>query len=150
MKIHPVFHASRLSPFVVDTIPKRTPERLPAVVTPQGEEEYEVEEILASGLTGGRNPKIKYKVKWKGYGDAEQTWEPLDNLANAQDAIKAFHRAHPAAPRPVSQQRARALFEVMCRFAGQTPEDGGCWMIDDPFGDDKAIGMLALEEGIMS
>lgn len=105
MKIHPVFHASRLSPFVVDTIPKRTPEPLPAVVTPQGEEEYEVEEILASGLTGGRNPKIKYKVKWKGYPLSDSSWEPLANLSHCAGAIREFHRKYPDAPKPPSSPR---------------------------------------------
>ena len=36
MNIHPVFHVSRLSPVVEDTIPGRTPDPVPPVVTLKG------------------------------------------------------------------------------------------------------------------
>jgi len=54
------------------------------------EEEYEVE-----ALTGRRNYKgiLQYRVKWKGYDD--QTWEPIENLKNAQELVKDYDRQHP-------------------------------------------------------
>jgi hypothetical protein len=49
-------------------------------------EEYEVEAILAHRPTGNkRNPKVKptdywFKVKWAGFSDEENTWEPYSTL----------------------------------------------------------------------
>ena len=52
----------------------------------KGEEpEYEVEEILDSQKM--KVGKMYYKVKWKGYGPHEQTWEPISNLSHAKEAI---------------------------------------------------------------
>src|SRR5277367_2137289 len=35
-------------------------------------------------------PGLPYLVKWKGYSEDENTWEPLSNLKNATEAIKEF------------------------------------------------------------
>ena len=32
----------------------------------------------------------QYLVQWKGYGPWDATWEPLQNLENAKDAVRAF------------------------------------------------------------
>jgi hypothetical protein len=42
--------------------------------------EYEIEQILQVKFAKGRNPKKLYLVKWKGYSDDENTWEPESNL----------------------------------------------------------------------
>jgi hypothetical protein len=70
MNIHPVFHKSllekaplnaTLGPVLID---KDTQEPL-----------YDVEEILEY------NPKTKrYLIKWLGYGNNENTWEPKTHL----------------------------------------------------------------------
>jgi len=61
-----------------------------------GKLEYEVEQILDSWLC---HSQLQYLVKWQGYTEEHNTWEPPTNLANAQDAIDKFHFLHPAAPR---------------------------------------------------
>ena len=33
---------------------------------------------------------MEYLVHWKGYGPQERTWEPLENLANAQEMLAEF------------------------------------------------------------
>ena len=40
-----------------------------------------------------------YKVKWKGYGPHEMTWEPIENITNAKELIEDFHKKHPGKPR---------------------------------------------------
>ncbi|OIW25933.1 hypothetical protein CONLIGDRAFT_512881 [Coniochaeta ligniaria NRRL 30616] len=54
---------------------------------PKGE--YEVEEILESVIDADTFEHM-YRVKWKGYGLNEATWEPKTNLGHAAALIKAF------------------------------------------------------------
>jgi hypothetical protein len=53
-----------------------------------GEEEYEVERIVASRHFG-RGHKLQYLVKWKGYPDAENQWVAKEDMF-AEDAIREF------------------------------------------------------------
>lgn len=52
------------------------------------EQEYTVERILAQRFKHGR---VEYQVKWAGYGDADNTWEPVENLAGTK-ALDDFER----------------------------------------------------------
>jgi hypothetical protein len=61
-------------------------------VVPKGE--YEVEEILESVIDADTFEHM-YRVKWKGYGLDEATWEPKTNLAHATALIKAFDAQQP-------------------------------------------------------
>ena len=56
--------------------------KLPASI-----EEYEVEEILDDGDVEGYT---QYRVRWKGFGPQDDTWEPIDNLGNAKEKIKEY------------------------------------------------------------
>ena len=38
-----------------------------------------------------------YLVKWEGYQESEATWEPMSNLLNVRDMVKAFELKHNAA-----------------------------------------------------
>ena len=49
--------------------------------------EYEVEAILAVRKRGRTS---QYLVKWQGYGDEDNTWEPEQHLAGSQDLLDAF------------------------------------------------------------
>ena len=91
MRLHPVFHISKLRLHRPDQIEGRIPEQPPPIEI-EGEEEYEVEEILDARTT--RNQK-QYLVKWKGYSTADNTWEPFKNLTHADEAIKTFHDKNP-------------------------------------------------------
>jgi hypothetical protein len=64
-----------------------------------------VEAILQSKLTPNKRG-VRYLIKWKGYPDSENTWEPPSNLTNAPDLLKAFHKKYPKMPRnPVTPIR---------------------------------------------
>ena len=41
----------------------------------------------------GRGRTLEYYVRWKGFGDEEDSWEPVRNLKNAQAAIDDFLRS---------------------------------------------------------
>ncbi|GAA6042113.1 hypothetical protein JCM8097_003114 [Rhodosporidiobolus ruineniae] len=55
------------------------------------EEVYEVEEVRASRWDDTTND-WRYLVKWKGYGEDEKTWEPVENLENCRDLVLEFER----------------------------------------------------------
>jgi hypothetical protein len=96
MKIHPVFHVNLLSGHKESTIPGRIFAKPPPIEI-DGEQEYEVEEVLNSRIY--RNYRQDYLIKWKGYGHQDNTWEPLKNVKNSSELINKFHEKYPEAPR---------------------------------------------------
>jgi hypothetical protein len=59
----------------------------------EGEEEYEVETILASRHFG-RRKKLQYLVKWKGYPDSDNQWINKEDVFT-DDAIREFKSSNP-------------------------------------------------------
>ena len=96
--IWPIFNEVFLTPYVPSSRPG--PLRpLPQLV--DDVEEYEVESIEDSKLVRG---KLRYLVKWAGYPERHHwTWEPIENLTHADNAISKFHREHPSAPRHIAR-----------------------------------------------
>ena len=47
------------------------------------------------------NLKGKSSVKWVGYHEGHNSWEPVDNL-NCPELVEEFHHANPNAPRQIS------------------------------------------------
>jgi hypothetical protein len=86
-KIFNTFHASLLSPY------QETAEHGPNFPEPppdliDGNEKYEVEQILGE-RTHGRWKKKQYLIKWKGYSQVHNSWEPTENV-NAPDLVKEY------------------------------------------------------------
>jgi hypothetical protein len=48
---------------------------------------YEVDSIVGKKDHKG---KTYYKVRWVGYGQKDDTWEPEENLKNCEDAITTY------------------------------------------------------------
>jgi hypothetical protein len=78
MKIHDVFHVDLLMPYTRTTAYGK-PYLHPPPEMIDGEEEYEVEDILMHRKIG-RNQKLQYLVKWKGYPLSENSWVDSKDL----------------------------------------------------------------------
>ena len=92
MQIHPVFHVSQLKLYIKPTNEARTYQKPDPIMTDAGREEYEVEEIINHRKRcRGRTTKIEYLILWKGYPRHEMTWEPEENVANAQEKIVEYY-----------------------------------------------------------
>ena len=89
-RAHNVFHVSKLKEYIRDE-QFREEEVAPPTGTLEGDEdtEYVVEGIL-DHRGSGRNRK--YLVKWEGYHEDENTWEPISHLTNARDMVKEYER----------------------------------------------------------
>lgn len=92
--VHPVFHVSKLEPYHEDPENPNFPSPPPDVI--EGEPEWEVEQILDSKFAYNR---LHFLVKWKGWPDSENSWEPEQNLENSPESIQEFYKSHPGAPR---------------------------------------------------
>ena len=91
-KIHNVFHTSLLTPYKeTPTNGQRYQEPVPELV--DGQPEWEVERIL--GARKRRN-QLQYLVRWKGFSEAHNSWEPLTHI-NADQRIKEFYQSNPLA-----------------------------------------------------
>ncbi|TFY53494.1 hypothetical protein EVG20_g10089 [Dentipellis fragilis] len=88
--IHPVFHASLLSPYK-ETDAHGSNFLTPAPDLVEGKEEYEVEKVLNARLTRNKCG-IEYLVKWTGYPDSENQWRSRTMLSNATRAITDFYK----------------------------------------------------------
>ncbi|KAK4404980.1 DNA (cytosine-5)-methyltransferase CMT1 [Sesamum angolense] len=61
------------------------------LVVPSGE--FEVEKLIAICYGDPNNVRkrgLHFKVRWKGYGRADDTWEPIDGLCKCKEKIKEF------------------------------------------------------------
>ncbi len=86
--IHNVFHASLLSPYRETNAHGPNYSRPPPDLI-EGEEEYKVEKVINHRHTS-RARTLQYLVKWIGYPEADNTWEPADQV-HAPQLIKAYH-----------------------------------------------------------
>jgi hypothetical protein len=97
-RIHDVFHGALLTPYI-ETEAHRPNHLKPLPTLIDNEEEDEVEQII-NVRQYGKQQKWQYFVKWKGYPDSENTWEPLSNLRNAQGLVAQWHHKNPKKPKP--------------------------------------------------
>jgi hypothetical protein len=98
-KIHNTFHVSLLEPYNNGT---RPPPDLLKIIDEsadiEGNEEWEIEEILSSRKVKG---KLLYQVKWKGYPlKKDHTEEPYESfIVGGLQSLQEFHSRNPGMPR---------------------------------------------------
>ena len=90
--IHLVFHTSLLTPYV------KTHAHSPNYSHPppdliNDEEQYEVEQIRNHQLHGCTR-MLQYLIKWQGYPESDNTWEPA-NQVHALDLLWEYHKRQP-------------------------------------------------------
>ena len=80
-KIHPVFHVGLLRTYSSNGSIQPPP--VPNLI--DDEWEYTVQEVLDHRIVKrGKQRKIEYLVKWLGYGEEHNTFEPAGNLGNTE------------------------------------------------------------------
>jgi hypothetical protein len=89
--IHPIFHNNLLTPYVETNAHGPNFTRPPPDLINR-EAEYEVEAIR-NHCYFGKNKKLQYLLKWKGYPEADNTWETKDQL-NAPDLLRKYNKRH--------------------------------------------------------
>src|SRR6267142_3496264 len=108
--IHPMFHASLLTPYIeMDSHGPNFSRPPPDLI--KGENEYEVETIRKHRHFG-KNKKLQYLLKWKGYPESDNTWEPVEQL-HAPQLLKEYHSRHPPMSIKtllIQQQKEHPLF----------------------------------------
>ena len=108
-RVHPVFHISRLKEFHGPEIEGQSYEPPgPVEVDEQLNEIYDVKAVTDSRI---RKRKLEYQVEWVGYEGTDEavTWEPVENLDSAQEAIAEFHSRYPDKPSSASSSKSKRL-----------------------------------------
>ena len=82
-KIHNVFHVSLLRPCRGTPFPRPLPDLI------EGEPYFKVDRILSHRQRKvGRRVVHEYLIKWLGYPDTDNSWEPESNLT--PDLVQAY------------------------------------------------------------
>ncbi|CAJ0940100.1 unnamed protein product [Ranitomeya imitator] len=113
--IHNVFHRSLLRRYVAPVVPSVDP---PAQVLVEGELEYIVEKIWDSRVS---RRKLQYLVKWKGYGQEDNSWVFASDV-HAADLVCAFHMAHPGRPGGSARLFYTQFQMLLCKWNRQQME----------------------------
>jgi len=105
-QLHPAFNVIKLSTTPEDPILGRKPQALSPPIVVNGEEEWEVEEILNSHW---HQRRFQFLVKWKGFSREHNSWEVASNV-KAPDLVVEYYWKHPAAPRHIRWTDFDAIF----------------------------------------
>ena len=81
-KLHHTFHVSLLQAYRA-----RPGVKPPEPVDIEGDEEWEVTEVLDERNRRGQR---EYHVRWKGFSEAYDSWEPARHLRHVGEAVEAF------------------------------------------------------------
>lgn len=100
-RISPTFHVSLLKPAGGPRGERDQEEAVnesPPPITVDGEEAYQVQEILDSRHRGRL---LQYLIDWEGYGTEERSWVKTQDILDPSLTAE-FHRSHLHKPAPLS------------------------------------------------
>ncbi|TDH15459.1 hypothetical protein EPR50_G00031530 [Perca flavescens] len=86
-----------------------------AAVKEEEEEEYVVEKVLNRRVMNGR---VEFLLKWKGFSDEDNTWEPQDNLD--VDLITEYMQKH----KEKEEKKKEGKRKVVSEASGDSVERG--------------------------
>jgi hypothetical protein len=84
-----VFHASLLTPYVETELHGPNYPEPPSDIS-EGDPEFEVEQIVRTRRIG-KKKTLQYKIRWKGYSPAHDSWEPASQV-HAPNLIEEFQK----------------------------------------------------------
>ena len=114
-RIHATFHVSLL-----EKAPQNAEIATNVEIEEETENEYEVEEILATERISGQP---HYLVKWKGYDTSDNTWEPIGNLMGCHQLVRQFHQQRESGSRTRRRPQHPRRMEAAGRGTPQTDSD---------------------------
>jgi hypothetical protein len=85
------YHMTQLRPFLFD---ERTGTPLAASVSDTLDEFVAEKVIRMRGDTRKKRSDLTFLIRWAGYGEADDTWEPWEHCKDSH-AVQKFLRAHP-------------------------------------------------------
>lgn len=93
-RCHPVFNKTLLTPYVKPAFKNQ-----PKPADPPKVEEEELEEEVECIIDVKRERgSLLWLVKWKGYPNKENTWEPKEHLKKSRAALNDFYCTNPNTP----------------------------------------------------
>jgi hypothetical protein len=109
-KIHPIFHASLLTPYHENEI-HRPSESQPPPDAVKDEEQYEIEGIINHRT---RDNETQYLIKWKGYSHMENEWLHEELEWHAEELVNKYRTPNntpkiepPIKPKKRKRRKAR-------------------------------------------
>ncbi|KAJ9624357.1 hypothetical protein H2204_010810 [Knufia peltigerae] len=86
----------------------------------EGEEEYVVEAIQSHRTRKG---VIEYHIKWVGYDEAENTWEPKENLMpHARIMLQEYHKSIGGVPSASTVKRTKSRQSLKPQASQEQPQ----------------------------
>ena len=100
-QVHPVFHISQLEPHFPNPFPGREEPPPAAVEIIDGDEHFEVKQIVDSKIDRRCRVKLRYLIEWTGYENTDEqfTWVGADDV-DSPEHLENFHRRYPDKPGP--------------------------------------------------
>ena len=100
MRFRPVFHLSKLKPYVAVSDPTRFPgrqqlDRPAPVIEEDGSEYYKIDRIIGKRRRRIRNRQVtQYLVKWLGYDLTDATWITKQQLMTPMSSLTLMRRKY--------------------------------------------------------
>ena len=87
-RVHNTFNVSRFKRCTIDHTREQQPPP-PLLSTRSGQQYFNVEAIRRH--TGSTFKDLRYEVKWEGYPESANTWEPMSNLKTIPHIVREYH-----------------------------------------------------------